>query len=48
MKPLPVLTVGALVESHQGNILIVETTKWRGNLGSAGGKVDWGKLWKML
>jgi nucleoside triphosphatase len=43
MKLLPVLTVGALVESHQGNILIVETTKWRGTWGVPGGKVDWGE-----
>lgn len=40
-KQFPLLTVGALVESPQKNILIVETIKWKGSWGVPGGKVDW-------
>ena len=43
MNNFPLLTVGALVESPQKNILIVETTKWNGTWGVPGGKVDWGE-----
>jgi len=43
MKQFPLLTVGALVESHQKNILIVQTTKWNGTWGVPGGKVEWGE-----
>lgn len=43
MKQFPLLTVGALVESYQKQILIVETTKWNGTWGVPGGKVDWGE-----
>lgn len=43
MKQFPLLTVGALVESPQNNILIVQTTKWNGTWGVPGGKVDWGE-----
>jgi nucleoside triphosphatase len=42
-KKLPVLTVGALVESSRKEILIVETTKWNGTWGVPGGKVDFGE-----
>lgn len=42
-KKLPVLTVGALVESPRQEILIVETTKWNGTWGVPGGKVDFGE-----
>jgi len=43
MKQFPLLTVGALVESPQKNILIVQTTKWTGTWGVPGGKVEWGE-----
>ncbi|MGL5510426.1 MAG: NUDIX domain-containing protein [Microcoleaceae cyanobacterium] len=43
IKKLPVLTVGALVESSSQEILIVETTKWNGTWGVPGGKVDFGE-----
>jgi len=43
IKKLPVLTVGALVESPSQEILIVETKKWNGTWGVPGGKVDFGE-----
>lgn len=43
IKKSPVLTVGALVESPNQEILIVETTKWNGTWGVPGGKVDFGE-----
>lgn len=43
IKQFPLLTVGALVKSPQDNILIVQTTKWRGTWGVPGGKVEWGE-----
>ncbi len=36
----PLTTVGALVLSQGGVVLIVKTTKWRGTWGVPGGKVD--------
>lgn len=40
---MPVVTVGALVTSSQGRVLIAKTTKWNGLWGVPGGKVDWGE-----
>lgn len=42
-KQFPLTTVGALVVSGRGKVLIVKTTKWRGMWGVPGGKVDWGE-----
>ncbi|NES80660.1 MAG: NUDIX domain-containing protein [Moorea sp. SIO2B7] len=39
----PLTTVGALVLTTSGLILIVKTTKWRGQWGVPGGKVEWGE-----
>ncbi|WP_366514311.1 NUDIX domain-containing protein, partial [Moorena sp. SIO3I6] len=39
----PLTTVGALVLTTSGQILIVKTTKWRGQWGVPGGKVEWGE-----
>ncbi len=39
----PLTTVGALVLTTSGRILIVKTTKWRGQWGVPGGKVEWGE-----
>ena len=42
-KRFPLTTVGALVTSPQGRVLIIKTHKWRGTWGVPGGKVDWGE-----
>jgi ADP-ribose pyrophosphatase YjhB (NUDIX family) len=42
-KQFPLTTVGALVVSPRGLVLIVKTTKWRGKWGVPGGKVEWGE-----
>lgn len=39
----PVVCVGVLVRRADARILIVQTTKWRGLWGIAGGKVEWGE-----
>jgi ADP-ribose pyrophosphatase YjhB (NUDIX family) len=40
---MPLTTVGALVSQGTGQVLIVETTKWGGQWGVPGGKVEWGE-----
>ncbi len=42
-RRFPLTTVGALVTSPQGRVLIIKTHKWRGTWGVPGGKVDWGE-----
>ncbi|WP_017304379.1 NUDIX domain-containing protein [Spirulina subsalsa] len=42
-KLFPLTTVGALVVKPDQQVLIVQTTKWRGTWGVPGGKVDWGE-----
>jgi len=39
----PIPTVGALVRSPSGRVLLVRTGKWRGLWGVPGGKVEWGE-----
>lgn len=39
----PIICVGALVCCSCGQVLLVQTTKWRGLWGVPGGKVDWGE-----
>ncbi|WP_457636876.1 NUDIX domain-containing protein [Oceanithermus sp.] len=39
----PIPTVGALVRSPRGRLLLVRTEKWRGLWGVPGGKVEWGE-----
>ncbi len=39
----PRTTVGALVTNPDDEVLIVKTTKWRGQWGVPGGKVEWGE-----
>ena len=39
----PIPTVGALVRSPAGRLLLVRTEKWRGLWGVPGGKVEWGE-----
>jgi len=39
----PVVTVGALVFNHLGNVLLVRTHKWSNLWGIPGGKVKWGE-----
>lgn len=39
----PLTTVGALVANSSGRVLIVKTTKWKGEWGVPGGKVEWGE-----
>lgn len=39
----PLATVGALVRSPSGHVLLVKTTKWRGFWGVPGGKIEWGE-----
>ena len=39
----PRTTVGALVTNLDDQVLIVRTTKWRGQWGVPGGKVEWGE-----
>jgi ADP-ribose pyrophosphatase YjhB (NUDIX family) len=39
----PLTTVGALVVSPQGRLLLVRTEKWGGRWGVPGGKVEWGE-----
>jgi len=39
----PIPTVGALVRSPAGRLLLVRTQKWRGLWGVPGGKVEWGE-----
>ncbi|MFC4456069.1 NUDIX domain-containing protein [Deinococcus sonorensis] len=41
--PRPLVCVGALVQDPLGRHLIVRTTKWRGQWGVPGGKVEWGE-----
>lgn len=44
MEPqYPIPTVGALVRSPSGKVLIVKTTKWQGWWGVPGGKIEWGE-----
>ncbi|NES69526.1 MAG: NUDIX domain-containing protein [Okeania sp. SIO2D1] len=43
VNKFPLTTVGALITSLDGRILIVKTYKWRGKWGVPGGKVDWGE-----
>ncbi|MGK0619472.1 NUDIX domain-containing protein [Meiothermus cerbereus] len=39
----PIPTVGALVGSPSGKVLIVKTSKWQGLWGVPGGKIEWGE-----
>jgi phosphoglycolate phosphatase len=39
----PVITVGALIFNHAGNVLLVRTHKWSNLWGIPGGKVKWGE-----
>jgi ADP-ribose pyrophosphatase YjhB (NUDIX family) len=39
----PLTTVGALVVSPLGRLLLIRTHKWRGLWGVPGGKVEWGE-----
>ena len=39
----PVATVGAIIESPGGEILLIRTHKWRGRLGLPGGKIERGE-----
>lgn len=39
----PIVCVGALVRRPSGQVLLVQTTKWRGLWGIPGGKVEWGE-----
>jgi len=43
MAKYPIPTVGALVRSSAGRLLLVRTEKWRGLWGVPGGKVEWGE-----
>lgn len=43
LSPMPLTTVGVLVSQGNGQVLIVETTKWGGQWGVPGGKVEWGE-----
>jgi len=43
MHEIPRVTVGALIENDRGEILFLETHKWRGQLGIPSGKVERGE-----
>lgn len=42
-RPVPLVTVGALVVSPDGRVLLVRTHKWGDRWGVPGGKVEWGE-----
>lgn len=39
----PLVCVGVLLQAPDDKLLLVQTTKWRGLWGVAGGKVEWGE-----
>jgi len=41
--PRPLVTVGALLVSPSGHVLLIHTHKWRGLWGVPGGKIDYGE-----
>jgi ADP-ribose pyrophosphatase YjhB (NUDIX family) len=41
--PRPLVTVGALLVSPSGRVLLIHTYKWRGLWGVPGGKIDYGE-----
>jgi len=41
--PRPLVTVGALLVSPSGRVLLLHTHKWRGLWGVPGGKIDYGE-----
>ncbi len=43
MRQYPIVTVGALAENPQGEILLVRTHKWNHLLGIPGGKIELGE-----
>lgn len=43
MSDYPKVTVGALVENERGEVLLLQSHKWRGQLGIPSGKVERGE-----
>ncbi len=46
MPNYPLATVGALVVSPEGRILLIQTHKWKDSWGVPGGKIDYGETIK--